>query len=89
MINIFLDENFKRSYKKVTKNKPELKIKFKEKLELLSENPFSNYLHTHKLSGRLKNLYAFTIEYDLRVIFKFIDNQNILLVDIGSHDVVY
>jgi len=44
---------------------------------------------THKLSGKLRGLWAFSCDYDCRVIFKFINKENVLLIDIGSHDEVY
>ena len=39
---------------------------------------------THKLSGKLKGLWAFVIAYDCRVIFRFLDDQNALLMDINA-----
>ncbi len=68
---------------------PELKPKLLQALETFADNPLSPPLRTHKLSGKLKGLWAFVIAYDCRVIFRFLDNQNILLIDIGKHDEVY
>jgi mRNA-degrading endonuclease YafQ of YafQ-DinJ toxin-antitoxin module len=41
------------------------------------------------LSGELKGLWSFSIEYDCRVIFEFIEDNKALFIDIGSHDEVY
>ncbi|MBP6974073.1 MAG: type II toxin-antitoxin system YafQ family toxin [Syntrophorhabdus sp.] len=55
----------------------------------ISKNPFSKQLRTHKLTGTLKGLWAFSVDYDTRVIFSFLTDDEILLIDIGSHDEVY
>ena len=42
-----------------------------------------------KLTGKLSGLWAFSIDYDCRVIFKFLNDHEVLLIDIGTHDEVY
>ncbi|MDB4926899.1 MAG: addiction module toxin, RelE/StbE family [Mucilaginibacter sp.] len=48
-------------------------------------------LRTHKLSGKLAAYLACSCGYDCRIIFTIEkDNvENILLLDIGTHDDVY
>jgi len=58
-------------------------------MTLFSKNPFHRKLRTHKLSGKLEGLWAFSVTYDCRVIFKFLNGEGILLIDIGGHDEVY
>jgi mRNA-degrading endonuclease YafQ of YafQ-DinJ toxin-antitoxin module len=58
-------------------------------MKLFSSNPFSKQLRTHKLTGTLQGLWAFSVDYDTRVIFSFLKDDEILLIDIGSHDEVY
>ena len=89
MIELVWDQKFKRSVKKKLSKSPQLKIKFAAKLKIFEQNPFDPSLKTHKLSGILKDYWAFSIDYDIRIIFKFIDPQTVLLIDIGSHDEVY
>jgi len=48
-----------------------------------------HFFKTHKLGGKLKGYLAFSVDYNIRVLFKFIDNSTFLLIDIGSHDVIY
>jgi mRNA-degrading endonuclease YafQ of YafQ-DinJ toxin-antitoxin module len=52
-------------------------------------NPLNPLLKTHGLSDRLKGLWAISISYEHRLIFKFISSNKILLIDIGTHDEVY
>ena len=49
----------------------------------------SRQLRTHKLSGKLEGLWAFSVDEDCRVVFEFIGEDRVLLIDIGSHDEVY
>jgi Uncharacterized protein conserved in bacteria len=58
-------------------------------MELFSKNPFNPKLRTHKLTGRLEGLWAFSVAYDCRVIFRFLTKDEVLLIDIGGHDGVY
>jgi addiction module RelE/StbE family toxin len=89
MIDLIWDESFKRKYKKLIKNNSVLKEKFWQKLALFCESPFDSSLKTHKLSGNLKDIWAIRIDFDLRLLFIFKSDSEVLLIDIGSHDEVY
>jgi mRNA-degrading endonuclease YafQ of YafQ-DinJ toxin-antitoxin module len=60
-----------------------------EKLELFVKEPFHPTLKNHKLSGNLKGLNAIYIEYDCRLVFHMLSEDEALLTNIGSHDEVY
>jgi len=89
VIKITWDRGFKKIYKKKIKNDNELKKRFWDAMELFSKNPFNPILRTHKLTGKLEGLWAFSVAFDCRVIFKYLDKNEILLIDIGGHDEVY
>jgi addiction module RelE/StbE family toxin len=89
VIKIVWDDGFKKAYKTKIKENKFIKEKFWESIELFSENPFNIKLKTHKLTGKLKGLWAISTTYDLRIIFKFLNEKEILLIDIGNHDEVY
>jgi proteic killer suppression protein len=89
MIELIWDEAFVRAVKKWQKKHPELTGRFKERLCLFSEQPFHPSLKTHSLSGGLKNYSAFSITYEYRLVFRFISDNKVLLVAIGTHDEVY
>jgi addiction module RelE/StbE family toxin len=89
MIEVIWDSKFKRSYKKKIQYNEDLKSKFISSIKLFSENPFNPKLRTHKLTGQLKNTWAFSIDFDCRVIFEFIESDKVLLIEIGSHEEVY
>ncbi len=89
MINLIWGSSFKRAYKKVTAANSDLKPKIAQALETFADNPLHPSLRTHKLSSKFKGLWAFVVAYDCRVVFQFLDDQDVLLIDIGKHDEVY
>ncbi len=89
MIKVTFSSSFRRVYKKRLRNNAELQLKFIECLILFLNDPYHAKLHTHKLSGKLKDLWSFTVEYDIRVVFHFLSEHEVLLEDIGTHDEVY
>ena len=89
MIQIGFSSSFKRAYKKRIKGNNRLELKFWERVEVFTQDPFTRLLKTHRLSGELQDLWSFSIEYDIRVIFYFSDEDRVVFVDIGKHDEVY
>jgi addiction module RelE/StbE family toxin len=89
VIKISWDQGFKKIYRKKVKNDHELKSRFWAAVKMFVKDPFQPRLRTHKLTGRLEGLWAFSVNFDCRVIFKFISKTEILLIDIGGHDEVY
>ena len=89
-MEIAFSSSFKRAFKKKIKARKEIEDLFWEAAGLFIEDPFHTSLKTHKLSGKLKDLWSFSIEYDLRVIFYFEENNTkAIFIDIGSHNEVY
>ena len=89
MIEIVWDDRFVKSLKKWIKKHPDVKDGFEKILSLLVENPFHPSLKTHSLTGNLKGYWAFSITYEYRIMFRFLSEDKVLLVDIGAHDEVY
>jgi len=89
MVNLVWDQAFKRKYKKKFSTNIDLKKNFWEAMSSFSQNPFDPKLRTHKLTGKLKGLWSFSVSYDCRVIFRFINDRDVLLIDIGNHDEIY
>lgn len=89
MIEIVWGPKFKRVYKKKLKQYPEIKHHLSHALKLFIKDPFHPLLKTHKLGGPLKGNYAFSLSYDLRVVFKFLSQEEVFLETIGTHEEVY
>jgi mRNA interferase YafQ len=86
--------SFKRAYKRTVRRHPDLARRIEQALRRLVDDPFDPNLKTHKLKGVLDGAWACTVEYDCRIVFEFLPNREsdqdeILLIDIGTHDEVY
>ncbi len=88
-MEVSFSSGFKRAFKKRIKGNEDLETRFWQKLELFVVDPFDPSLKTHKLSGKLKDLWSFSVDYDDRVLFYFTEDERAVFVDIGSHDEVY
>jgi mRNA-degrading endonuclease YafQ of YafQ-DinJ toxin-antitoxin module len=88
-MKVSFSSSFRRAFKKRVKGKTDLEARFWTKVEVFTADPFEPSLKTHKLSGKLKDLWSFSLEYDERVVFYFTDDGNAVFVDVGNHDEVY
>ena len=66
---------FIRNARKIVKKQPQLAQNMQTTLETLCNDPFQARLRTHKLKGELKDSYACSAGYDLRIIFKFVEYE--------------
>jgi addiction module RelE/StbE family toxin len=89
MTEVAFSSSFKRAFRRRIKGNAALETRFWERVELFQDNPFDQRLRTHKLSGTLKDLWSFSIQYDLRIVFSFLEGDRALFVDIGTHEEVY
>lgn len=88
-MQVAYESSFKRDYKKWIKQNPSKEKLLTQVINLFIETPFHPLLKTHKLKGNLKECYAFTVEYDLRIIFYFEDASHVIFIALGKHDEVY
>ncbi len=86
---VFTDRYNRRAAKWLKKH-PELRASYLKTLQLLELNPFHPSLRLHALSGKLQGLHSVSINLSYRVTLEFlISDREIVLIDIGDHDVVY
>ena len=83
MLTIYPSSRFKKSFKKMP---VDIKKDFVKRIKIFSKNPFCQTLNTHKLNGKLGRYYAFYLRNGFRVLFDFMNSDDVLLVNIGSHD---
>lgn len=57
-------------------------------LRRFAADPRDPLLRTHKLKGELSDYWAFRVDDDLRVLFRW-DGDACFLVSLGTHDEVY
>jgi mRNA-degrading endonuclease YafQ of YafQ-DinJ toxin-antitoxin module len=55
--------------------------------KMFRNNCFDARLRTHKLKGRLKNYWAFSISNKKRVIFEFLEQGEVLFHFVGDHSI--
>jgi len=90
MYEIYQTQTFEKVAKKFFKKHKELISKFIKINEQLRKNPFHNSLKTHKLSGNLSEFYACSLTFEYRIVMIIeIKDEEITLINIGSHDEVY
>lgn len=65
-----------------------LKVKRKAEVreKLFRESPFHPSLDTHKLHGKLKNQWSFSIDKKFRILFEF-DNSDVIFLNAGDHEI--
>ncbi len=83
---IRVTSHFVRQFKHLP---PEIQDIAEARERLFRADAFDPRLRTHKLSGRLKDLWAFSVTRDIRVIFEFLGADAVLFHSIGPHQVVY
>jgi addiction module RelE/StbE family toxin len=86
--------SFVRAFKRLARKDPQLTSRTKRALELLSDEAFHPSLRTHKLKGKLAGSWACSVDYETRIVFDFVQNptsneEEILLLTVGTHDEVY
>ena len=57
-------------------------------LRRFAADPGDPLLRVHKLNGELRDYWSFTVDDDLRVVFRW-DGDVAFLVNLGTHDEVY
>lgn len=82
-MEVYYYSEFKKSAKKYREHQDLIK----KKINLFLQDPFDKSLKTHKLSGKLSGYWSFSVNYHLRIMFEFIDEKTVGLVDIGTHEI--
>ena len=87
---IIYPESYIRRARKFLSRHPDLARQYQKILELLEINPFHPSLRLHPLKGRLAGLHAVSINISYRITLElFIRENEIILVNVGTHEEVY
>ena len=76
--------SFVRDFKKLP---TELQEEAFEKIEDFRDSSKHKKLKVHKLKGRLKDFYSFSVTYSHRIVFLYENKQTVTFVAIGDHDI--
>ena len=91
-MKIIASKTFTRDVKRFLKRNPQFVENVSVTISLLESDAFHPQLKTHKLKGSLKDCWACSVAYNLRIVFEITKYENddaILLQTIGTHDEVY
>lgn len=75
--------HFVRSYQKLSRD---VQRRAEQREAMFRANPFDPRLDTHKLLGKLKRFWSFSVDKRNRILFEFSRNE-IIFLDIGDHDI--
>lgn len=65
-----------------------VKKAFLKKESLFFDNPFHPVLETHKLHGKYKDYWSFTVIGQYRVMFRFMENEKDAgFINVGTHEI--
>jgi len=81
---IHYTSRFIKDFKKMPKDKQKLAV-IREKI--FRNNCFDPRLKTHKLTGALKDYWSFSVTHSDRILFRFINEREIIFYKIGSHEI--
>jgi len=83
-MRIYYSTKFRREYKKLPKP---IKILAESKESIFRTNTFDKRLDTHRLHGRLREFWSFSIDGKYRIIFEFTEKDVIWFHSVGGHSI--
>ncbi|OGG60627.1 hypothetical protein A2765_03555 [Candidatus Kaiserbacteria bacterium RIFCSPHIGHO2_01_FULL_56_24] len=78
-----------RFIRTVRKIDTDLQGEIVERVELLKDSDNHKRLKVHKLTGKLKGIWSFSVNYRIRITFSKQKKDVFVLETIGTHDEVY
>ena len=83
-------QHFERRARKFLRKHPDLRQALRDTLDDVSRDPFQSKLKLHLLSGNLAGVEAVSLTYSYRLTLQVrVTEQEVVLLDIGTHDEVY
>ncbi len=83
-MRIYYSSKFEREYKKLSRK---IKLLAEEREHIFRQDPFDPRIDTHKLHGRLKEYWAFSIDTKYRIIFEFVKKNIVWFHSAGDHSI--
>lgn len=83
MLKIVYTKPFLKQFSKLQK---QIQEKAKKAILIFQKNPKDHTLKAHKLEGKLKDFYSFSVDYKIRIVFELLDD-NAVFLKIGNHDI--
>lgn len=85
-MHIVYSSKFEKEYKRLPNA---IKDLAEQRENIFRENPFDCRLNTHKLKGKFKDYWFWSIDYKYRIIFYFKNREEVWFISAGDHDIYY
>lgn len=83
-MKIYYSSKFEREYRRLPKR---IKLLAEKREQIFRKDPFNAQLKTHRLKGRLKEYWSFSIDLHYRMIFEFVGKDIVWLHSVGTHSI--
>ena len=84
IIEIGYKPSFIRQFNKLPRG---LQDEVVEKIELFKSPDSHQRLKVHKLKGRLRKFYGFSIDFQNRIVFEYASENEVALLAVGDHEI--
>jgi mRNA-degrading endonuclease YafQ of YafQ-DinJ toxin-antitoxin module len=81
---VHLTSDFQKSFRRLPKNIRRLAEK---KDRWFRSDAFDPRLETHKLKGELAGYWAYSVNYQHRILFAFLGSDEVIYYDVGTHEI--
>jgi len=88
-MKIRFHSKFVKNYQRRIRSNKNLVIQVEERIELFKNNPSNPILKNHTLRGSQSGYKSFSITGDIRIVYEQISSNEVVFLDIGSHNQVY
>ena len=88
-MKIRLYRSFKKSYKSRVASHKNLAQRTADRIALFKSDRLNLILKDHALSGAKREFRAFSITGDIRIIYLPVSEDEVIFIDIGTHNQVY
>ncbi|TSC56610.1 MAG: hypothetical protein Greene041679_510 [Parcubacteria group bacterium Greene0416_79] len=83
-MTVYYHPHFQRSWRRLDR---QIRERVEEKVALFRRDPFHIRLDTHRLHGKLKRFWSFSVDGRYRILFEFLDKTKTeaVFLDVGDH----
>lgn len=84
MLNVIYPPSFIRKFNRL---ESALQKEVLQKVELFRNKDNHKILEVHKLHGKFKDYFSFSINYKFRIVFRYVSKNEVMFADIGGHEI--
>ena len=84
MLDIVYSPFFVRKFSKLENS---LQAEVIQKINLFRDRNNHKTLDVHKLHGKFREYFGFSVNYTYRIVFRYVSKKEVLFTDIGGHEI--